>query len=666
MAVDRITQILEIIDRATGPLREITKSMLGLGVKSEDIAGGIKSDMEKNIAAMTAYGKSVSDTVGQVKSMAMGSMIYQKIKEGVVDLNAKAEETNIKIAGMMRVQGVGRSWDDAMKIAGKAMDKIRAKSAVLPGDADDYVQILDTVLPKALEAGFNPDKIVDFSAQWGAVAASFKVDAVQAGADASRMLQGQVGADVAMWTKLEGTFKKIGVSGAGAFKKLSKSQRAAKMFEAVKNYDEMIKAYGGTWETATSTFTSGIKDITRAATAPIFEAAKGTLTSINDILAKITPALISTLADGFKAAIDGAKGLLGKLTEIAASPAFKMTMGVIVGKLSAGAASVTGGAAGAEGGVGGMAGNTIKNLVGAAGAVVTGLSLLSAGLVWLLPVFTPLAGIVGPLVGVFALLAGGMLVFMQSTSAVTSVLSSLSGIVGSVMMVIAPLAELFWSLSDMIGSGLIAMLPPLLDILSTVFGWLAIAFTGMMMIINPVVAFLGLFWKAITGIIGAVWRFYAIIFKIADYAFKYIFSVFMKLYAIIADYVTPIFDKVHDAIVKFIEWLNTYLDTIGAAISVAADKLIPGGPRKEVLEPDMVDPEELQYGPAAAWQKKTAPPTKTKGDNYNDFRGSKFDIKQNFATGFDPDRIAVAFTDDLVKVGERRLQSGLGGVFGVR
>jgi hypothetical protein len=42
--------------------------------------------------------------------------------------------------------------------------------------------------------------------------------------------------------------------------------------------------------------------------------------------------------------------------------------------------------------------------------------------------------------------------------------------------------------------------------------------------------------------------------------------------------------------------------------------------------------------------------------NY-DFRGSHFDIKQAFAEGFDPDRIAVAFANDLATLGETRIQS---------
>ena len=48
---------------------------------------------------------------------------------------------------------------------------------------------------------------------------------------------------------------------------------------------------------------------------------------------------------------------------------------------------------------------------------------------------------------------------------------------------------------------------------------------------------------------------------------------------------------------------------------------------------------------------------------HNDFRGSRFDIRQNFAEGFDPGRIALAFSHDLAKLGERRTQSGLAPIY---
>lgn len=50
-----------------------------------------------------------------------------------------------------------------------------------------------------------------------------------------------------------------------------------------------------------------------------------------------------------------------------------------------------------------------------------------------------------------------------------------------------------------------------------------------------------------------------------------------------------------------------------------------------------------------------APKARSQGNTI--FNNAKFDIKQEFAEGFDPDRIAVAFTNDLVRLGEMRSQS---------
>ena len=49
-----------------------------------------------------------------------------------------------------------------------------------------------------------------------------------------------------------------------------------------------------------------------------------------------------------------------------------------------------------------------------------------------------------------------------------------------------------------------------------------------------------------------------------------------------------------------------------------------------------------------------------------DFRGSRFDITQKFAEGYDADRISVAFAKDVGKISTRRLSSGFNPVFGIR
>jgi hypothetical protein len=51
---------------------------------------------------------------------------------------------------------------------------------------------------------------------------------------------------------------------------------------------------------------------------------------------------------------------------------------------------------------------------------------------------------------------------------------------------------------------------------------------------------------------------------------------------------------------------------------------------------------------------------------YQDFRGSRFDITQAFSEGFDPDRVAVAFANELGSLGEKRLQSGFSPLFAIR
>lgn len=51
---------------------------------------------------------------------------------------------------------------------------------------------------------------------------------------------------------------------------------------------------------------------------------------------------------------------------------------------------------------------------------------------------------------------------------------------------------------------------------------------------------------------------------------------------------------------------------------------------------------------------------------YQDFRNSRFDIQQKFAEGFDPDRVAVSFSNDLASLGERKLASGLTPLFSIR
>lgn len=75
---------------------------------------------------------------------------------------------------------------------------------------------------------------------------------------------------------------------------------------------------------------------------------------------------------------------------------------------------------------------------------------------------------------------------------------------------------------------------------------------------------------------------------------------------------------------------------------------------------------EAERAKRAAERREQATVEKRPPPNIYDFRGSHFSIEQTFAEGFDPDRIAVAFADDLAKLGERRVQSGFQPAFAIR
>jgi hypothetical protein len=69
---------------------------------------------------------------------------------------------------------------------------------------------------------------------------------------------------------------------------------------------------------------------------------------------------------------------------------------------------------------------------------------------------------------------------------------------------------------------------------------------------------------------------------------------------------------------------------------------------------------------ALALADKIAADAAKKGGLTQDFRGSKFDITQNFDKDFDPDRIVAVMANEFGRIGERALQSGLAPLYVVR
>ena len=230
---------------------------------------------------------------GMVRGAAMlgvgGAMMgVRALMSGVSSLNAQAESTTLTIAGMLNANNVVPTIGEGMKSAAETLRQIRVDAAALPGEAAEFVEVFQTALPAALQAGMRDARAVAaFTNQLGAVGKSFGVDAGQIGRDLRFMLQGHAGGQVAMWTHLGPLIGKT----AEQFNKLTAPQRLAALQRVTGRYGGMVQAFGSTWEAATSTITSTGQELLRIGTAPLFEHAKRRVAQLADYLTTRGPDL---------------------------------------------------------------------------------------------------------------------------------------------------------------------------------------------------------------------------------------------------------------------------------------------------------------------------------------------------------------------------------------
>lgn len=165
-------------------------------------------------------------------------------------------------------------------------------------------------------------------------------------------------------------------------------------------------------------------------------------------------------------------------------------------------------------------------------------------------------------------------------------------------------------------------------------------------------AFAGAFKMIATTVGGIVTRVVAI--------FEKLFAAIKPLLAVLGGILLVALLAVTGAIDIFAKMLSGILDGIIWLINAVIDLInyLPG-----------VNIDTIDIGKAKANAAANATEKKTPGENetvYQDFRGSKFEITNNFPQNVDGGRVAVAFGDQLARLGERRIDSGLRPLFGYR
>lgn len=128
--------------------------------------------------------------------------------------------------------------------------------------------------------------------------------------------------------------------------------------------------------------------------------------------------------------------------------------------------------------------------------------------------------------------------------------------------------------------------------------------------------------------------------------------------------ITPISElnaAIRGLFMKIYDYIKPIGRFIGAAVSVPTEVFKFSVAQVEA-ETQMA---LLQQARDDALKRKKANLPADRAGTTNNFPDARFNITQKFAEGFDPDRIAIAFSRDVAAMGERKLQSGFSPVFGV-
>lgn len=638
--------------------------------------------------AISSVAGRVSGAISGITSMlnplnlAIGGLTVGGAIAGITELGSAFELTRNTLAGTLGALGIAGGADpterfrNGLGLAAATMERIEVAAAALPGEAEDYITVFRAGLPvlQASVGGTLAD-MTDFANRFTAIGRTFGVESQQLAMDLQRLLRagrGGAGTDVRTFQQLLPFMRTVAGHAditADAFNRMTAPERVALLNQAFEGLGPMLEEAGGTWDSMSGAITSTIRSLTRQATSPLFDGIKNSLGRINELfmtgegeLTSFGQSVVDVgrnisryIVQAVESAVAGIQAMRDAMQAFTESDMFRTLLeaatrlGGAVGRISRAPGGPAAGAAGAAGMAVGVAG------LGAAAATGPG--------------------------ALVAALAGGIADFLTRTESVNLVLEQMVGMFNQLTTVVGPLVSLVGTSNDLFGDLIQGVLPGILSGLTMLLEPLTMLWSGIATITEEIMTNLN---PVFESLFNAVGNLFQSIGTFLNPVLRILGRLFLMVYEVLAFLLTPViedaiseFAMLIDAISEFLSWLG---GLIGELADVVDENLANVGVRdgEEESAPGMFDDilaaltESSESGDAmsaaenAAASTTTTPGARGGAHTTQDFRYSRFDITQRFAEGYDPDRIAIAFADDVGRMGAERLQSGLEPIFGVR
>lgn len=602
MEEQKFSTIFEVIDRSVMPLGNITNALQGAQLATQKLTGLLNP-----------------------LNMALGAIGAGLSFDKMLDIGSAFENQSLKMAQTAKLMGMGgETFADAMETAKGMISQVNAAAAALPGEAEDYSTALEMAGFTVQQATGDYQKTFNLIKDITAITVSNQRSSAEAANQLNKMLNADRGLlelqnDYSM--KLIQNMRSLpGYANltTTAFNNLKLAERVKLVEQLGGTFKDMLDASSQTLDAIKGASMTIFKEITRNATAPLFDGWKEGLSAINGLLMK---------ADGSLTPLSQRIVFIGQLLSTKVVESVKAIgemdlsqLGTLVGSLAAMGA-----------GGGGIAGAMLSPIV-LAGAT---LGKLAENGEFLSSTFESVNGILAGLEPVSTLVIGAF--DRISTFLASAVEGVLPSVLDALDRIVPPLVW-FLGVIDEIARNIQERLTPVFDAL-----WvqLSIFFKGVGDFVVPVVKFLGLalygLWEVIDDHI--IWNLRATaktIGGIAEYLGKLLSFMGEQFSWALGELGMPQ-EQERDRKNK-----KSFFDELMAAFGAPVGGALGAGPK------------------APAAPKKLA----TTG-MVQDFRYSRFEISQKFEEGYDPDRIATAFANDLAKIGEQRSQSGFAPLFSV-
>ena len=239
-----------------------SETMMGLGSR-------VMAPIDAVVGKIAGLGASLAK-IGT--AAGVGAAVY-----GVSSLNNELEKTQISMAAIFNANGAASSIQDGMELAAGQMAKMRKDAAELPGEFQDLANIMKGIAVPGMKGGMDADALRTMSAKLMAAGAVTGLPMDMVAREAAQLMEGRSGAHNVLGMRL------AGLSGAKAekFNQLSSGDRMKILGEELDKYAPAIQVFKKSFDGISSTLLDNAKQFLGAATGPLFEHVKVTMSNMN-------------------------------------------------------------------------------------------------------------------------------------------------------------------------------------------------------------------------------------------------------------------------------------------------------------------------------------------------------------------------------------------------